>query len=70
MIVKINDIYEKIGLLALQNLKIGTDNKLNDFNFYKLSQIEKILSLKNIDWNRLSKTKEELIFIIDDLNII
>lgn len=70
MTVKINKIYQKIGLFAMQNFKIGTTNNVSYINFYKLKQIEKILDSKNIDWEKLSKSREEIIFQIDSLNVI
>jgi hypothetical protein len=70
MTAKISNIYQKTGLLSLQDFRIGTNNNVSDFNFLKLREIEKIMNLKNIDWCKLSKSKEEILFQIDSLNII
>lgn len=70
MIVDIHKIYTDYGLLTLQNVQIGAKNKVSDFNFYKLTQLEKILNSKNIEWGKLSIYEEEIISQIKSLSLI
>ena len=70
MIVNIHKIYTDYGLLSLQNIQIGTNNKLSDFNFYKITQLEKLINSTNVDWSKLSTNKKDILFQIKALSLI
>lgn len=70
MLAKISSLYQEIGMIELENLKIGSNKKTSDFTFFKLSHFEKLLTSSNVDWNKLGVSKNDILNQIDSLKII